>query len=132
VSGEVSGLDQTQVGLHFQARGLWFVGSHLHVSAGGGPSLFYVKQGLVTDISYTETYPYDAVVFERAETSTGHAWHVGFNVTSDVAYYLTRKVGVGVGAQYSRVDMTIEGTDGPALDMRAGGLTVSGGLRVRF
>lgn len=132
VSRDVDDLDQTQVGLHFQARGLWFIGSHLHLSAGGGPSLFYVKQALITDINYTEEYPYDTVTLERVDTSKADAWHLGFNVTSDVAYYLTRRVGVGIGAQYSRAEMTIQGRDGPSVDVQAGGLTVSAGLRFRF
>ena len=129
---DVPGLDQTQVGLHFQARGLWFVGSHVHVSVGGGPSLFLVKQGFVTDITPVETYPYDTVTIQIVDTSEGSAWGFGFNVNGDVAYYFTRRVGVGAAAQYSQADVTIDGPDGASVEVRAGGLTVGVGLRVRF
>jgi hypothetical protein len=129
---DVSDLDQTQVGLHFQARGLWFVGSHLHVSVGAGPSLFLVKQRFVTDITYSDSYPYDSITLEGVDTSEANGRGVGFNADVDVAYYFTRRVGVGVIGRYSRADVTIEGDDSETFDLRVGGRTIGVGLRVRF
>jgi hypothetical protein len=137
VSGDVEELNQTdlnqsQLGLHFQVRGLWFVGPRLQVTVGGGPSLFYVKQTVVTDFTHAETYPYDVVTLQNLETSEADAWRLGFNVTSGAAYYFTRRVGIGIDATYSRGDLTIDVPDGSSLELRAGGVTAGAGVRVKF
>ena len=58
VSGESSALTREELGVHVQARAIIPVGNRVEVALFGGPSFFQAKQEMVTDFSYTETYPY--------------------------------------------------------------------------
>jgi len=126
----VDGLDRMQLALHFHVGGLWFPGKRMHVSVRGGPSVFYVRQAVVTDVHYSESYPYDVVTFQDAVTTEVDGWRFGFNVGGDVAYYIGRKTGVGAGASYARGDVALGSHTEQASVVR--GVTLSGGLRVRF
>jgi hypothetical protein len=130
VTADVDGLQRTQIGLHFHVGGLWFPARRLHVSVRGGPSVFYVKQAIVTDVHYSESYPYDVVTFQDAVTTEVDGWRFGFNVGGDAGYYIGRKTGVGGGVSYARGDVALGSQSDQATVVR--GVTISGGLRVRF
>jgi hypothetical protein len=130
LTGNVDGLDRTQLALHFHVGGLWFPGKRMHVSVRGGPSVFYVRQAIVTDVHYSETYPYDVVIFQDAVTTEVDGWRFGFNVGGDVAYYIGRKTGIGASASYARGDVALGSQSDQATAVRA--TTISGGVRFRF
>src|SRR4030095_12066170 len=69
VSGEASGLKREERAIHVQVRGVLPVGARLQVMVFGGPSFFQVKQGVVTDFTYTDSYPYDDATFRSATTT---------------------------------------------------------------
>ena len=122
-----------ETAVHVQLRVGATVGTRLDVTLFGGPTFFDVKQTLVSDILFEETYPYDTATFSRAATVQRSAAAVGFNAGVDLATYLTPTVGVGALVRFSRaiIDLTQPDGDG-SLAVTAGGLHVGGGLRLRF
>lgn len=132
ISGSVGGLKREELAVHVQARGMLEAGPRLEVMAFGGPSFFQVKQSVVTDFSISESYPYDAATFQSAITTQSTTSKIGVNAGGDVAFFFTRQVGVGVTAQFAGTTVEIEGVGGAKHDLKVGGGTVGGGLRIRF
>jgi hypothetical protein len=131
-AGEITGLRREELGVHVQLRATFPIGSRVETSAFGGPSLFRIQQGIVTDFSYADSYPYDSVTFDAAQSSTVRKMTVGFNVGGDAAVFLTRSVGVGFTAMYSRAEGDLSVAEGRTVGVRAGGVTTGAGLRLRF
>jgi hypothetical protein len=131
VSGSVAGLQRKELAIHVRASRMIPVW-RMQLMAFGGPSFFRVTQGIVTDIDYTEEYPYDAAVFARGATTDAKASKVGFNAGADVAYFFTRQLGVGGVFQFSRATVELAAEGAGSRDVRVGGLQAGGGLRVRF
>jgi hypothetical protein len=98
VNGTVADLSRKELGVHVQARGIFPVTPRLLVMVFGGPSFFQVTQGVATDFTYLDSYPYDSASFETAVTTTAKKNKVGFNAGGDVAFFFTRQVGVGFTA----------------------------------
>jgi hypothetical protein len=98
----------------------------------GGPSFFQVKQDVVTEIVYADTYPYDTASFGGAQTTAAKESNIGFNVGGDVAFFFTRQLGVGFSTQFSGVNVDVPRVDGGTTPVKAGGLQAGGGLRLRF
>jgi hypothetical protein len=97
----------------------------------GGPSFFQVEQDIVNDFEYSESYPFDTATFTRAVAASQSESAVGVNVGGDVAYFFSRQVGVGGTVQYSGATVEMTTPSGTA-DIKAGGLQVGGGIRLRF
>lgn len=132
VGGDITGLDREELTLYVQVRGVVPVGSRLQVSLLGGPSWFRVKQGIVTNFTYGEEYPYDEALFTGRATTTATESALGFNVAFDVAFFLTRHVGIGVLVQYAGATVDLLSADGGVRGVKAGGIQTGAGLRLRF
>lgn len=132
VTGDVGGLQREELAVHVQARAIVPVGARFEVMLFGGPSLFRVKQDFVTDVAYTESYPYDTASFSSATTTAESKSKIGFNAGGDVAFFFTRQVGVGATVQFSGATVGFTGPNRESLDVKAGGLQAGGGLRLRF
>lgn len=130
VTGEFEG-DRSETAVHIQARYLLPVSPKMLVTIFGGPSFFSVTQDIVNDIEYSESYPFDTASFTRAIAASQSESAVGVNVGGDVAYFFTPNVGVGGTAQYSAATVKMTVPSGTT-DVKAGGLQVGGGLRLRF
>jgi hypothetical protein len=131
VTGDVAGIKREELAVHIQARAIAPINPRLQVMAFGGPSFFQVKQGMVTNFTWSEAYPFDAASFSNATTVGGKGSKVGFNVGADVAFFFSRQVGVGGTIQFSTATVDIDDAIEPQ-ELRAGGLTAGGGLRLRF
>jgi hypothetical protein len=131
VSGDAAGLTREELAVHLQVGGVFPVGTRLQVMIFGGPSFFQVTQGLVTDITITNDYPYDAAQFSRATTNYAKGSQLGFNAGGDLAFFLTRHVGLGATAQLSGTTVAVA-AGATSQDVKVGGVRVSGGLRLRF
>ena len=98
----------------------------------GGPSVFQVQQDLVQRVSYSQSYPYDAVQFTGVtrERIKDHA--AGGNAGADMTWKFSRHLGVGTALRYSRAtfDASI-GSSGPT-SFEVGGLHAGAGLRLIF
>jgi hypothetical protein len=130
VAGEFEG-DRSELAVHIQAKWLVPVDDKFIVAIFGGPSFFQVDQTIVTDVDYSESYPFDTATFTRAITDEQSESAMGFHVGGDFAYYFSNQVGVGGVLQYSGATVEMAVPSGTA-DVKAGGLQVGGGLRLRF
>lgn len=82
----------------------------------------------MSDVTVTQTYPYDTATFASATTVRRSQAKPGFNAGADVAYLFRPHVGFGFGVTFSHARIALD--DATTVD--AGGAHVSGGLRFRF
>jgi hypothetical protein len=128
VSGDASGLAHQETAVHVQALWMMPLRDRWQLAIAGGPSWFSVGQDLVSDVTVTQTYPYDTATFASATITHRSASRIGFNAGADVTYRLRPHVGLGFGVTYSRASVPLDDT----LTVEAGGARVGGGLRFRF
>ena len=130
VSGAFSGT-RSELAVHAQVRGLFPVNGRVLITVFGGPSFFHIEQSVVSDVEYSEAYPYDSATFTRAIADTQSESDVGYSVGGEFAFFFSRQIGVGVTAQYAgaTAQMTLPSGTG---DVKAGGGQIGGGLRLRF
>jgi hypothetical protein len=128
VSGDASGLRREETAAHVQA--LWMVplGSRWQLALTGGPSWFFVGQDLVSDVTITQTYPYDTATFAGTTSTHRSRSHAGFTAGADVSYRLRRHVGLGFGVMFSHASVPLDNT----VTIDAGGAHVGGGIRFGF
>ncbi len=132
VSGEATGLKREEMAIHVQVRGVFPVGNRLQVMVFGGPSFFQVKQGVVTDFTYTDSYPYDAATFRAAKTTDASVSKNGFHGGGDLAFFFTKQVGVGATVQFAGTSVELPAAGGATQSVKVGGGKAGGGLRLRF
>jgi hypothetical protein len=107
-------------------------GRKLQYSGFAGPAFFSVRQTLVDHISYSESYPFDTVTFTSASTRTVTASKVAVGLGADVAYYFSKKIGVGLSATYAKASLDLKAVDNSTVAITVGGAIVGLGVRVRF
>ena len=132
VNGDVAGLKREELAIHIQARSVMPVGTRVQVMLFGGPSFFRVKQTMISDFTYDESYPYDAATFRAATTADASVSAIGFSVGTDVAFFFTRQLGLGATAQFAGTHVELPGALGTTIEVKAGGGQAGGGLRFRF
>jgi outer membrane protein with beta-barrel domain len=121
-----------ETGVHIEAA--WLVpGNRLDLMFFGGPTFFRAEQGLVTDVTYSESYPFDTATFTGATTVDSTSdWATGFNVGADVAWKFSRTFGVGAIARYSRAEAEFNAANNAAIKADVGGFIIAGGVRIAF
>lgn len=97
-----------------------------------GPTFFNLKQDFVSSVTVNETYPFDTATFASATTKRLSKAAVGFNTGVDISRPLSSRVAVGALIRYSRADVKFEGQDIDQQTVKAGGVEVAAGVRVRF
>ncbi len=132
ISGTSSPLTRSEMALHLQARVTVPAHESVTVTVFGGPTVFNLRQQLVTDVRFTHEYPYDTARFASAVHRQEFGSTTGFNVGADVAYYFSSHIGIGWLTRYSRATVELRSADDRALDVQVGGLHAAGGLRLRF
>lgn len=132
IGGSIAGLTRQELSLHAQLRTILPVGNDVQLAFFGGPSWFRVRQEMVTDITYTQQYPYDEAFLRSnsAISETGSA--LGFNAGADIALFFVRRAGIGISIQYSSATVDLPSADGGVRAVRAGGIQTGAGLRLRF
>lgn len=93
----------------------------------GGPSIIRYRANMVSDFGFVRS---QVTTFRAVETGgTGLGFHVG----GDVTFFLTRVLGIGGFARYSRATATIdEPLSEKPQNITLGGFQTGGGLRFRF
>jgi hypothetical protein len=132
LTATAANLQRSELAAHIQAA--YVISSNRYdLAISGGPSIFRVGQDLVSNVSYTETYPYDTVTFTGATTVRAERTKLGFNVGVDLGYKLSGNVGVGGLVRVSRATPSFP-LAGSAADVSAdaGGVQVAGGVRFYF
>ena len=118
--------------MHVQASWTVTVNEAIEVAVFGGPTFFSITQDLVTDVQFTQTYPFDTATYTGATTDRQSESKVGFNVGADVSFFFSGHVGVGWLARFSRATIDVPTQDGGAVAVESGGFQTGGGLRLRF
>jgi hypothetical protein len=131
VAGSQPGLDTTETAAHLQLLYAIEATPGVTLVLSGGPSVMQVRQELVTDVKYSETYPFDEAAFTSAGTRRSSASATGFNAGADVRWMFAPSVGIGVLVRYSRARVDLDGAD-RSLGVRGGGVQAGVGLRLAF
>ncbi|MGH9140597.1 MAG: hypothetical protein ACRD2I_05585 [Vicinamibacterales bacterium] len=134
ISGTASGLHRDELVTHIQGIYTLHPRRTLDVALSAGPSLFSVRQDVVTNVAFTDTYPFDAPAYTSAASQRVTASNtVGFNVGADVGLRLSRHAGVGASVRFSRatVSLTVPNST-TTVSADAGGTQIAGGLRMYF
>jgi hypothetical protein len=127
VSGNAT-VSNRQLAMHLEAV-YWIRRSdRLEVLATGGPSLVRADQDFLTDVSYTQTFPYNTATFAGAAIGRQRKSAVGANVGTQVGWRLKGPLGVAVFARYSHVTYHFPTIGAPSVPL--GGLDVGGGVRL--
>jgi hypothetical protein len=126
ISGTAAGTRE-ETAVHLQAAYVIPAGRKLQIVVFGGPSFFTVKQSVVTDIGYSDRFPFDEATYTGAEVETESESKTGFTVGGDVGYYFSRHVGVGGFVRVARATVTFS-----LGEVDAGGLVAGGGVRLKF
>ena len=131
VEGTASGLDRLETVAAVEAS--WYVALKRRVDmlVFAGPAYFDVRQNMATSISFTEVYPYDSATFTGVESARVQGSAVGFTAGADVAYLLTKALGVGGELRYSYASATLKPA-GQRATVPLGGLQVSVSARFLF
>ncbi len=132
VNGSVSGLLDTELVLHVAATYQVWRSDRFDLVGFAGPSMFTVRQDLVTGVTYTDTYPYDTATFASAPTARASATSLGFNLGTDLTWKLSRRVGVGAIVRYTHGSVTLSPSAGNNMSVEVGGLQLGGGLRLVY
>jgi hypothetical protein len=132
IDGTASGLQQTVLGTHIQALYLWPVNDKFDIMFSGGPSLIMLQQDLVSNVNFSETYPYDTATYESAQLARTRRTGIGFNAGADLTYHFTQMLGLGVLVRYTRATISLPIAGASNVSARAGGAQAGVGLRVLF
>ena len=104
------------------------VGRSVEIALFGGPTVFQVRQDLVSGIAFEQRYAYTAATATGAQTRERSGMATGYHAGAEVAFYFSDQVGVGGTVRFSRARLDLGSGDA----IEAGGLQTSGGLRLRF
>jgi hypothetical protein len=131
ISGETTGITREETGIHIQAQYHLPPFGRVYVTLAGGPSVLDIQQSIVTDVNYTEEFPYDTATYVGVDSQRVSGTATGFNAGTDVRWMFTRHIGVGGLVRYTRasVDLT---RSGRTVKVDAGGTQVGGGIRLTF
>ena len=132
VTGSESGIAHSETAVHLQLQYIVPATGRLHFTLEGGPSWVNVDHEIVTDVTVTESYPYDTAAFGGAVTKSTKASALGFNAGIDVTWLFAESVGIGGIIRYTRADVDLEAVEGRSITMKAGGLQGGVGIRVLF
>jgi hypothetical protein len=97
-----------------------------------GPSLFHASRTLITDVLYSDAYPYDTATFGSAPATRVERNAAGFHLGADLTVKLSAQVGIGGLLRFSRASAAFTAAADNASTARLGGLQAGGGLRVGF
>ena len=123
---------RTETGAHLMLGLIWPVSNRIRVLVSGGPSWLSVEQTIVTDVSFSETYPYDTAEFTGVKTSSGTRSAAGFNAGADVSWMFSRNIGIGGMVQYTHARIKANAGADRTVSFDAGGAQVGAGVRFAF
>ena len=123
-------LRHRETALHFQGSVLVRSSRRFDITVTGGPSIFSVAQNLVTDVTYTEEYPFDVAAFASAASTRVTRTVSGFNAGADATWRLSPRFGVGALVRYTRASTTLAVSQENSTNLDVGGIQVGGGLRL--
>jgi len=131
LKGDLGGLTYRELALHLDLVYTVVLDS-VTVDAYGGPTFFRTDSDLLSDVAFTETFPYNSVTFRSAEVEELKGDALGYNVGAGVSYWLSRRFGLGFNVRFHRGRVKLAPADEVGIEFNAGGLRAGGGLRFLF
>ena len=136
IAGTSGGLTRVDVGAHLELGWLIRPWPRSELMLFVGPSALKVRVDLVTHLRFVDAYPYDTVRYTGVESAPASKTAFGFHLGGDLTHMLSKRVGLGVLARYSRARLALEAIDGQSTTSRSsvvgGGFQFGAGLRFRF
>jgi hypothetical protein len=133
IEGTATGLRREEIVTHLQATYSIRPSTRLEVTVAGGPSFFRARQAFVENVTYTDSYPYDAPALTAASSTRVRGHRTGFNAGADVGLRLSRHAGIGGLVRFSRARIRfVLPNGGTTATSDAGGVQVAGGVRLYF
>ena len=124
--------ERTETGTHVLIGWMWPLSSKLRVLLTAGPSFISVRQDMVTNVRFSETFPFDTAEFTGVDTRTASNSAIGFNAGADVMWMFSRRIGAGALVQVTRASADLDAGGGRTVRVDAGGAQVGAGLRFVF
>jgi hypothetical protein len=124
VTASQPGAKHSETAAHFDAIWMVPIANKLDVGVFGGPSIFWVSQDTVGNVTVTEPAPTLTATMQNVSKT-----EAGLNFGADAQYVVYKTVAVGVLARYTWANATIEGAD---KKLTLGGFQLGGGVRLRF
>jgi hypothetical protein len=132
-SADVDDLDHNEQALHFQAIYFMPFTDKVDFTFSFGPSIFIVKQQLLTGVSYSDVPPsFDSVTIDAVNSVELRDSGWGFNLGGEVTYALTPTIGANGLLRYSHGNVGFNPAEGQTADVGAGGFQIGVGLKYRF
>ena len=131
--GIVRNLKRREIGLHLQGQVWHFFRDNFLLRVTWGPTVFVVRQDLVSRIETQESsIDFDRVSLAGHRIRTLTSGSVGFNLGFDGTLFVTERIGLGFNMRHSRGSTTIDlgGRSDTLLEL--GGIHAAGGLRLVF
>ena len=131
VTGDFGGGSQRETAVHLD---LAFLGGseRLQWSAFAGPSLIAVEVDLLQRVDYTQAYPFDTVTVTGTPLAPTDGRAVGFNVGAGLDWHVARHLAIGTQVRFSRATVGLEPTATDRVDVDAGGVHLTAGIRLDF
>lgn len=132
---EIEGTTTTtrrETGGHLLIGWMMPLGDKLRLIVTAGPSVLSVGQTLVTDVQFSEIFPYDTAEFTAATTTKAARTATGFNAGADVFWMFSHRIGAGGLVQFTRARARVNAGDGRTIPVDAGGAQAGMGLRFVF
>jgi len=131
VNGTAEGLSRVESMVAVEASWLVALRRRVDMFVFAGPAYLNVRQDMAVRIQFTENYPYDTASFTGVESASLSGGAVGITAGADVAYLVTKRVGVGGQLRYSYASATLRPAGTPS-NVGLGGLQLSVSGRVLF
>ena len=130
-SGSFGGASQREKALHLDLA-LRGGSARLQWSAFAGPSLIAVRVELVQRVEYTQAYPFDTVTVTGTPLAATSDHALGFNLGAGLDWRLARHAAIGTQVRFSHATVSLQPTSADRVEIEAGGVQVTGGLRLDF
>jgi hypothetical protein len=137
-------LERREKATHIHVMFSPMVGGKTTIRIFGGPTFFRYRAEMVRDIIFeqlasstsldNEITIVDAEIVTAPVADDEGGKAIGFHVGGDVSIFFTKMIGVGGFVRFSRGTVTLdeEPMSEVAQDIKVGGVTFGGGLRIRF
>ena len=132
VAGNAGGMEREETGVHLHARYDLPLTRRLHLTLMGGPSFLRIDQRIVTEVNYTEEYPYDTATFTGVDSRVVDGSATGFNAGVDVRWMFTESIGAGALVRFTRATVDLEPRQNRTIPVDAGGMHIGVGGRFLF
>ena len=123
---------RTEVGAHVLFGWMLRPTRTVRVLLTAGPSYITATQPIVTEVTFTETYPYDTAQFTGVKTTENSRGAAGFNAGADVFWMFGKNIGAGGLVQFTHARVKAPANAGRSVTFDAGGGQVAAGLRFLF